>query len=597
MSKIKVMDELLANQIAAGEVVEKCVSIVKELVENSIDASSTEIKIELKEAGIREIKVTDNGTGMDKIDAITAFQRHATSKLYRQDDLFHISSLGFRGEALPSIASVSEVVLKTCQNDIGTLIHIKGGKILENTNCEARKGTSITVSNLFYNTPARLKHLASVYAELSHITDYINKIALSYPSIKFTLIHEEKELLNTDGSGNLLKVIHAIYGMDVTKKMLELSCSNDDYSVTGYISLPEVNRASRNYMTTIVNGRVIKNTSLNKIINDAYSNFKEDTRYPIVVLLINTDPSLIDVNIHPSKQDIKFSNFDDLKELIQKEIIATIRKKILIPKIEQKQEKKEERVYENYSLNLERNAIKEDTPLYDEDDYNRLSDKINFNDKDITLDIIEEETKNTQEEVTSTEKLPELYPIGLALGTYIICENEKGIYLIDQHAAQERINYEKYSYLLSHPSKNTIETLIPIVIELPINEFLIIKRNINILENLNIEAYEFGNNSFRITSHPTWFPEDKAPDILKNIMETIVKEEKNFDLAKFRKHLAATIACKASVKGNTRITKEDMESLINQLRKCNNPFNCPHGRPAIIEFTKYELEKMFKRSI
>ena len=597
MSKIKVMDELLANQIAAGEVVEKCVSIVKELVENSIDASSTEIKIELKEAGIREIKVTDNGTGMDKTDAITAFQRHATSKLYRQDDLFHISSLGFRGEALPSIASVSEVVLKTCQNDIGTLIHIKGGKILENTNCEARKGTSITVSNLFYNTPARLKHLSSVYAELSHITDYINKIALSYPSIKFTLIHEEKELLNTDGSGNLLKVIHAIYGMDVTKKMLELSCSNDDYSITGYISLPEVNRASRNYMTTIVNGRVIKNTSLNKIINDAYSNFKEDTRYPIVVLLINTDPSLIDVNIHPSKQDIKFSNFDDLKELIQKEIIATIRKKILIPKIEQKQEKKEEKIYENYSLNLERNTIKEDTPLYDEEYYNSLSDKINFNDTDITLDIIEEETKNTQEEITSTEKLPELYPIGLALGTYIICENEKGIYLIDQHAAQERINYEKYSYLLSHPSKNTIETLIPIVIELPINEFLIIKRNINILENLNIEAYEFGNNSFRITSHPTWFPEDRAPDILKNIMETIVKEEKNFDLAKFRKHLAATIACKASVKGNTRITKEDMESLINQLRKCNNPFNCPHGRPAIIEFTKYELEKMFKRSI
>ena len=597
MSKIKVMDELLANQIAAGEVVEKCVSIVKELVENSIDAMSTEIKIELKEAGIREIKVTDNGIGMDKIDAITAFQRHATSKLYRTDDLFHISSLGFRGEALPSIASVSEVILKTCQNDIGTLIHIKGGKILENTNCEARKGTSITVSSLFYNTPARLKHLSSVYAELSHITDYINKIALSYPSIKFTLIHEEKELLNTDGSGNLLKVIHAIYGMDVTKKMLELSCSNDDYSVTGYISLPELNRASRNYMTTIVNGRVIKNTSLNKIINDAYSNFKEDTRYPIVVLLINTDPSLIDVNIHPSKQDIKFSNFDDLKELIQKEIIATIRKKILIPKIEQKQEKKEEKIYENYSLNLERNTIKENTPLYDEEYYNSLSDKINFNDKDITLDIIEEETKNTQEEITSTEKLPELYPIGLALGTYIICENEKGIYLIDQHAAQERINYEKYSYLLSHPTKNTINTLIPIVIELPINEFLIIKRNINILENLNIEVQEFGTNSFRITSHPTWLGEDRAPDILKNIMETIVKEEKNFDLAKFRKHLAATIACKASVKGNTRITKEDMESLINQLRKCSNPFNCPHGRPAIIEFTKYELEKMFKRSI
>ena len=284
MSKIKVMDENLANKIAAGEVVEKCVSIVKELVENSIDAKANEIKIELKEAGIREIKVIDNGNGMDHEDAVLAFQRHATSKLYNVDDLFNISSLGFRGEALPSIASVSEVLLKTCQNDKGTLIHIKGGKIVEDTTCEARTGTSITVSNLFYNTPARLKHLSSIYTELANISDYVNKMALSYPKVKFRLINDEKELLNTDGSGNLLKVIKAIYGLDVTKKMLECSTSNDDYEVSGYISMPEVNRSSRNYMTTLVNGRVIKNASLNKAINDAYSSFKEDTRYPIVVL-------------------------------------------------------------------------------------------------------------------------------------------------------------------------------------------------------------------------------------------------------------------------------------------------------------------------
>ena len=305
MSKIKVMDELLANKIAAGEVVEKCVSIVKELVENSIDAKSDMIKIELKEAGLREIKVIDNGIGMDEKDACLAFQRHATSKLYSDDDLFSISSLGFRGEALPSIASVSEVILKTCQNDIGHLVHIKGGTILESTKCEARIGTSITVSNLFYNTPARLKHLSSIYSELANIVEYVNKISLSYPEIKFILKNDDKELLNTDGSGNLLKVIKTIYGTDVAKRMLKIEASNSDYNVSGYVSLPEVNRSSRNHMTTIVNGRVVRNTSLNKVINDAYSSFKEDTRYPISVILIDTDPSLIDVNIHPSKQDIK----------------------------------------------------------------------------------------------------------------------------------------------------------------------------------------------------------------------------------------------------------------------------------------------------
>ena len=598
MSKIKVMSELLANKIAAGEVVEKCVSIVKELVENSIDAKSSEIKIELKEAGLREIKVVDNGIGMDSNDALLAFQRHATSKLYDADDLFHISSLGFRGEALPSIASVSEVILKTCQKEKGTLIHIKGGHLVENTSAEARVGTSITVSNLFYNTPARLKHLSSIYSELASITDYVNKMALSYPKVKFRLINDEKELLTTDGSGKLLKVIHAIYGMNVTKKMIPVSANNDDYKITGYISMPEVNRSSRNYMTTIVNGRVIKNAALNKTINDSYSSFKEDTRYPIVVLIINTDPALIDVNVHPSKLDIKFSNFDDLKLLINEMITSNIQNKLLIPKIEVKKELPSY-TYQNLSLELERNIVKEDSKN-DEDYQTKLSNLINFREiPNQELQELENEENNTYiEEVTSKkEKLPELYPIGLALGTYIICENEKGIYLIDQHAAQERINYEKYSYLLSHPSKNTTSTLIPIVLEFPMNEFLIIKKNMDILKELNIEIEEFGTTSFRITSHPTWFPKNNAEGILKRIMEQIIKEESNFNLAKFRDHLAATIACKASVKANTRITHEDMESIISQLKQCTNPFNCPHGRPTIIEFTIYELEKMFKRSL
>ena len=590
MSRIKVMDELLSNKIAAGEVVEKVVSIVKELVENSIDAKATMIKVDLKEAGLREITVTDNGIGMDKNDAQLAFQRHATSKLYTDDDLFNINSLGFRGEALPSIAAVSDVVLKTCQDDVGTQIHIKGGKILENKPSEGRIGTQITVTNLFYNTPARLKHLSSPYAELANVTEYVNKMALSYPKVKFILTNDEKELLNTDGSGNLLKVIKSIYGLDIAKKMLPIEISNDDYEVSGYISLPEVNRSSRNHMTVLVNGRVIKNQYLNRIINDAYFSFKEDTRYPIVVIKITADPILVDVNIHPSKQDIKFSNFEDLKNMISEEINKTIRNKLLIPKIEVKEQPTVK--YENLSLNLERNSISEEPSLLDKQ---KLTNLVNFNyEPNNELDN-EEEPSYIEERPKET--LPELYPIGLALGTYIVCENERGIYLIDQHAAQERINYEKNSYLLAHPNNDVISPLIPMIIELPNNEFIIAKEKLDIIKSYNIDIEEFGINSFRVISHPTWFPKGNEEKIVRRIIEEIVNKGKDFSLAKFNNSLAALISCKMSVKANTRITKEAQEEIINELRKCNNPFNCPHGRPTIINFTTYEIEKMFKRVV
>lgn len=590
MNKIRVMDELLSNKIAAGEVVEKVVSIVKELVENSIDAKASIVKIELKEAGLREIKVTDNGIGMNKEDAPLAFQRHATSKLYTDDDLFNINSLGFRGEALPSIAAVSDVVLKTCQDDTGTMIHIKGGKILENKPSEGRIGTQITVTSLFYNTPARLKHLSSPYAELANVTEYINKMALSYPEVKFILTNDEKELLNTSGSGNLLKVIKSIYGLDIAKKMLPIEVSNDDYEVSGYISLPEVNRSNRNHMTVLVNGRVIKNQYLNKIINEAYSSFKEDTRYPIVVIKITADPILVDVNIHPSKQDIKFSNFEDLRTMISEVINKTIRSKLLIPKIEVKEQPAIK--YENLSLNLERNSISEEPSLLDKQ---KLTNLVNFNYE--PNNELDNEEEPIYIEERPKETLPELYPIGLALGTYIVCENEKGIYLIDQHAAEERINYEKNLLLLSHPNNDVISPLIPIIIELPNNEFIIAKERLDIIKSYNIDIEEFGINSFRIISHPTWFPKGNEEKIIRRIIEEIVNKGNDFSLAKFNNSLAALISCKMSVKANTRITREAQEEIINKLRKCNNPFNCPHGRPTIINFTTYEIEKMFKRVV
>lgn len=599
MANIRVMSDLLANKIAAGEVVERCLSVVKELVENSVDAKSDEIKVELIESGLRSIKVIDNGSGMDKDDAVLAFQRHATSKLYSEDDLFSISSLGFRGEALPSIASVSEVELKTSSNGVGTYVHIKGGNIIEVKESDLAKGTSFTITNLFYNTPARLKHLSSSYAELANIVEYVHKMALSYPNIKFILVNDGRELFNTSGDGNLLKVINAIYGINVVKKMIKIDNKNNDYEISGYISLPEVNRSSKNYISTLVNGRVVKNYQLSKIINESYSTFKEDTRYPIVVINIKTDPSLLDVNIHPSKLDIKFSNMDELIKLIQTTIINTLKDKLLIPKIEVPTNDKVETKYENMSLDLNRTVSEEDTAYI-----SKLSDLVNFNNQDSIEDLSsitdENELLNKITEVESQEenkKLPELYPIGLALGTYIVCQNELGVYLIDQHAAKERINYEIVLDNLSHPNSNVMTPLIPINIELPLNEYLIIKQNIEILNKINIQVEEFGSSSFRVISHPTWINKGFEVQTIKHIFEMIVRDEKNFSLERFIDNVAKMVSCKMSIKGNTRINIEEMESLINDLRKCNNPFNCPHGRPTIIHFTIYELEKMFKRSI
>lgn len=327
MSKIKIMDEILANKIATGEVVERCASVVKELVENSIDAKSSEIKVDLLEAGTGLIKVTDNGIGMDRTDAVMSFNRHATSKISDEEDLYRINTLGFRGEALASIASVSDVLLKTSMGDVGTIVHIKGGKVISVENGDARRGTIIEVKELFYNTPARLKHMKSLYTELASITEYLNKLALSHPNIRFTLTNNNNTILKTDGSDNLLKTISNIYGIEVAKKMLEVNSSDDDYDIKGFISLPEMHRSSRNHIITLVNGRVVRNSELNRVINDGYHSYKPDNRYPIVVLNIEVDPILIDVNIHPTKQDIKFSKFEELLTLITNMIKEKLKNK------------------------------------------------------------------------------------------------------------------------------------------------------------------------------------------------------------------------------------------------------------------------------
>ena len=585
MSKIKIMDELLANKIAAGEVVERCVNVVKELVENSIDAGSTEIKIELVEAGTKQIKVTDNGSGMDEHDAVLAFSRHATSKLKTEEDLYRISTLGFRGEALASIASVSEVVLKTCSDDIGTTVIINGGKIISVEKSDSRIGTVIEINNLFYNTPARLKHLTSLYAELANITDYVNKIALSNPQIKFTLINNNNILLQTSGNGDLLKVIYAIYGLDITKKMLEINNENEDYKINGYISLPEVHRSSRNAIVTLVDGRVVKNQELNRVINDSYHSYKPDNRYPVVVLNIDVDPSLIDVNIHPTKMDIKFSNFEDLKELVSNTIKDRIKKINLIPHIEVEEESTQElreekpkKVYEEIKLDFD-TAISEDTTNYT-----------------VSSDFLDDEPVTKEEVIEEKERMPIMYPVGTVHGTYIICQNEKGMYLIDQHAAKERINYEICLEKLTSLDNKNIKLLIPITLEYSTNEYIVLKENLEFLRNMNFEIDEFGINSIIVKAHPTWIPKGNEVNAIKKVIELVIYKEKDFNIKTFNDHLAATMACKMSIKANEAITMDEMKYLIDDLRKCKNPFNCPHGRPTTIFYSTYDLEKLFKRS-
>ena len=601
MSKIQVMDEILANKIAAGEVVEKCMNVVKELVENSIDAKSTEISIKLIDSGVKEIEVSDNGIGMDDDDAKMAFMRHATSKLKNLDDLFNIESLGFRGEALPSIASVSNVRLKTSDGNKGTLLTLNGGKDLHIERADLQKGTTITVSDLFYNTPVRLKYLKNLYVELAHIVEYVNKMALSYPNIKFTLINNDKVLLQTDGNGDLLKVIYGIYGIDITKKMIPIEGENDDYYINGYISYPEVTKGNRNSITTLVNGRVIKNNELNKCIVDCYHTYIHKDRYPVIVLNIDVDPILIDINIHPTKMDIKFSKMDALKELVIELLSKRLEELTLIPEVS---------VRDSYSISEVHRQIttkekyaEEKESLKDNTVYEEMQLDFEVHEEKKELEIqeqkeLEESLPFEVEEVKETPKvsrIKKMIPRGVVLMTYIVAENEDGMYLIDQHAAAERINYEKIIKQLNE-EPIIIDLLIPIKIELRPDEFILAKGRFDLLEKYGFNVSEFGFNTIIIRSHPAWISEDKAEDVIRKIVDIII-EKGSFDFDQFVWRLAATTACRMSVMANTYISPEDQEWILENIRYCDNPFTCPHGRPTIITYTRYELERLFKRQL
>lgn len=577
MEKIHVMDDILANKIAAGEVVERISSVVKELTENSIDAGSKNIKIELIEAGTRSIKIVDDGCGMSKNDAILCFSRHATSKIRNENDLYFIGTLGFRGEALAAISAVSEVTLDTYDKNESTKVIIEGGKIKSVSEGSKREGTIMEVKKLFYNTPARLKFLKSIYTELANTVSMIEKIALSHPEISFTLINDGKELIKTSSEGNLYKTIHEIYGYNVSKNMIHIEAENYDYKIDGYISNINISKSTRSSMITLVNGRVVSNNLLNRSIKDAYHTILAENRYPIVVLNIEVDLAMVDVNIHPTKQDIKFSKIDSLLDLVFK----TIRDKLnesdntfegYIEKSDKQIESKYG--YEEEKVNISDGVVKEEPVKYE-------SLRLNFDDEEVTLMPKNETTF--------------IKPVGLALGTYLIAQDEDIVYIIDIHAANERINFERYLKALKEKEVYTVDMLFPITIELTKNEYITIKENLDVLTSLGFKIEEFGINTFRITAHPNWLKSGYEEESIRMIFDIICEMNGKFDRIKFCEKTAINLSCKMSVKANTSITVLEQETLINRLFKCEFPYVCPHGRPTIIKYPKYEFEKIFKR--
>lgn len=600
--KIKQLDDILANKIAAGEVIERPANVVKELVENSIDASSSKIDIIIEEGGMNLIQIIDDGSGMDKDDARLCFSRHATSKIYNDQDLFCIQTLGFRGEAIPSIASISHFVLKTSDGSQGSTVIYEFGKFIEQKQSDLNRGTNISVSKLFQNVPARLKYVKSVNAEFAHIQNYVERLSLSHPDIAFTLIHNDKMTYKTNGNGNLLEVIHQIYGLSVVKNMLNLKAGNDEFQIEGFIGKIEVNRASKNHIVTMVNHRIVKNQVAIDAINQAYRKYLADNRYPIAVINIEIDPYLVDVNVHPSKLEVKFSKEYELKKLIFDAVSKTLENVNLTYKV-----KEERPVFkpqlDQMDLDIDfRQEIptkvqekpqasfiqEKKQPLFVHEEKNEyITEPVEK--------LFEEPIQLEKVEVSLKEMKKKIFVKAQIHGTYIVGEDDSGMYLIDQHAAQERINYEYFLEKYSHPDMTMRDLLIPITVEYPLSECMMIEERKDLLKEVGIDLEPFGNG-FIIKQLPMWMNQINEHLFIEDMIQQILKDNK-IDLLSLQEHAIATLSCKASLKGNSHLSIESMQTIVDNLMRCDNPYVCPHGRPTIIHYSAYELEKLFKRVV
>lgn len=599
------MPDILANKIAAGEVVERPASVVKELLENSIDAHSTVIKVVVEEAGLRKIKITDNGLGMDAEDAERAFLRHATSKIQTENDLFHVKTLGFRGEALASIAAVSQLTIKTATGDgAGTFLSIEGGRVVERDLADARQGTEITVENLFFNTPARLKHMKTIHTELGHITDAINRLSLSHPNIRFELLHNDKQLFRSNGRGDLIQVIAQIYGTSVAKKMVKIELETLDYRISGYIAKPEVTRSSRNFISTIINGRYIRSVPLNKAILNGYHTLLPIGRNPIVILQIEMDPILVDVNVHPAKLEVRFSKEKELYHAIETSIKKAFQSESLIPnpKVPKQKYAQPEQEYFQFEYKQTRKQV---NPINQQADRPKTIHEKNVDLNEMNEDRLTYEAEQVPppsepsnegdiETDQPIRRVPVMYPVGQHHGTYIVAENEQGLYLIDQHAAQERIKYEFFREKIGQVDKEAQELLLPITFEFSNQEALMIEQYDDELKKVGLFFEPFGQSTFLIRSHPTWFPTGFEDAVIRDMVDQLIRDGK-IDINKLREEAAILMACKRSIKANHHLNRDEMMELLEELRTTEDPFTCPHGRPIIVHFSSYEMEKMFKR--
>lgn len=625
VAKVIQLSDELSNKIAAGEVVERPASVVKELVENAVDADSTVIEIDIEEAGLASIRVLDNGEGMENDDCKRAFRRHATSKIKDENDLFRVRTLGFRGEALPSIASVSHLEITTSTGEgAGTKLMLQGGNIISESRSSSRKGTEIVVSNLFFNTPARLKYMKTVHTELGNITDVVNRIALAHPEVSIRLRHHGKNLLQTNGNGDVRHVLAAIYGTAVAKKMLPLHVSSLDFEVKGYIALPEITRASRNYMSSVINGRYIKNFPLVKAVHEGYHTLLPIGRHPITFIEITMDPILVDVNVHPSKLEVRLSKETELHDLIRDGIKDVFKQQQLIPnaqlpkksapviKNEQQfitfDEKPDERKIPekapvpSYSPMKLSSVVKEPVEIEGElpseqlETHSVAETKQRMEEPAVSEEgpeAFEQEPAQEQQQ-TSSERVPIMYPIGQMHGTYILAQNENGLYIIDQHAAQERIKYEYFREKVGEVEPEVQDMIVPLTFHYSTNEALIIEQHQQELESVGVFLESFGSNSYIVRCHPAWFPKGEEAELIEEIIQQVL-DSKNIDIKKLREEAAIMMSCKGSIKANRHLRNDEIKALLDDLRSTSDPFTCPHGRPIMIHHSTYEMEKMFKR--
>ncbi len=632
MPKIHELSETLTNQIAAGEVIERPASVVKELVENSLDAGATRIRVDFVDAGLKQIVVQDNGTGIERDQVDLAFTRHATSKISNEHDLFKVSTLGFRGEALASISAVSHVeILTATDGAIGTRATFSGGNKKGQEDAASQKGTKITVQDLFFNTPARLKYLRSPRTEIMKIVDIINRLALGYPQVSFTLSNTGKILLRTTGNGNLKQTVANVYGRHIAEKMEDIEAEDTDFKVTGLISKPELTRSTRNFISILLNGRYIRNFQLNTAIMDGYGSKLEARHYPIAVVSIKVDPLLVDVNVHPTKQEVRLSKEKELSRLITTAISNALVEKVEQTSVFANLENKRETLVDQLQFNLNQDVVnterKEVPEIHDQvekpkfkaaketekEDTEGTGKYVDLNiprenDKYIITKTWDQNVKEQQkltpfgassanQEVISSgdevlaNNLPRLAYVGQT-DTYIIAENEGDLFLIDQVAARRRLQFEKTYQILA--SKKIVQQglLTPIVLEFGNLDFIQIKDKLEQIKQIGIYLEEFGQNSFIVRSYPTWIHEN-IEETIRQILDSYLNLDKGQSENLFKR--VAEMEAKHAVTGKIDLSAAEAKQIISDLRKTADPYHDASGRLVLVRMSQNELKKMFKR--